>query len=1444
MSPNTLVDWVDFYAKQTPHAVALSDGQDEISYAELRHLSCRFAVRVLAATSTQRPLICIYQDRALSNVVAMIGIVRAGGSYTVLETGIHADYASKRLREIGPDLIVSDQALLPGLTGIGVPSITCDGLSEQAGDDAAPAYTNDIAYVLFTSGSTGTPKGVMVRHSSIAHYASTLFRYLGIVRCLHYAHVSSLAADLGNTSIFLALYSGGALFLVPDSYRKDPSAFFGFIDAHCINFLKMTPSHWLALSGANSGVKRSEPRLDYLLLGGEVLSVSTAAQIMASGVTENLVNHYGPTETTVGVIAHKVREQDLMGEHSSIPIGLPFGETQVLVIGGEEAALESAHGELYIGGPSVSAGYLNDPEQTAARFVHIEQRAGTFYRTGDKVFRDASGFLFCQGRIDRQVKIGGYRVELDHVEAELAALPQIAACAVESVQSGTNVFLVAAIVLSPQAKQCDARSISQALTIPEYMRPRFYRFYSRLPLNQNGKADRKRIQHDLRLQFEQQVDTAPDAAPAHDTPMDDIRRAWAKYLRFSTYTEHDSLFAVGGDSITAIQIISELQVNGYAITIQGFLDTPTMHGLYRKITAPANATGPLHDLDAIQVRRLSAAQESFFRHGFEDGNHWSQAFLLECLTRIDPRKLEQVVTLLTQVHPMLRTGYQRNGQEIRTVQRTIAAGDASCCSHHVAEELNDAAYQAMIFAQSARLQQKVDIERGDVFQVCLICSPGRNDHLLLIAHHLAIDAVSWRIVIDDIVRCYDALVRGEQPHSPVREDAFWHWTQHLHDAADILRADRAFWPPATADALPRAATTPAFEHQAQSCWSYFSEDECAAIANTIIRPLATSMDAVILAAFAQACQQVFPDAPQDIDVESYGRAILHDSVDVTRTVGWFTSTFPLAAADWRAPFSELLGCVTERVKHVPHLGVAYGLSDEAARPAPRISYNYLGQFNLTGGEHLQFAHARHHPGAVRGSNQRQYDLTLTVKLQAGALILDCNFSSHIPAATISTLLDAMRTIVLFQAGMEAVHVPCLIEPGTTSGLLAYVPPSLVPVTAVQRKKEFSAVLLTGATGFIGSHLLERLLAQMDGDIFCIVRADNDDRASERLLDALRWSFPQAGWTQLPARVNVLAGDIAQECFGLSQAAYAELCRQIDAVYHFAADTRLLGGKHEFFKNNVDGLDNVIRFAKQCGDAEIHYMSTLAVAGVNKQAQAKVFSETELDIGQDFNNNYEVSKFESEKRLNEYRALGGKVCIYRSGNVTADSRNARFQRNAQDNRFIQTIMALVRNGEYSSSSEDAIILSPVDLVADGVVSISLSAEHAAGVYHVESNDPVSYNDIYRTLRDMGLLRRAVSFSTLDKILLAKHDVQDKVIALGRFWAQRPERNVIYNNAKTTSLLARHGIRFPKLDQGWWYAFFDNLDCVKGAASTGPGMRSAAAMGVEHDPVDNTNSLNSL
>ncbi len=340
-------------------------------------------------------LLIIHAGRTVELIIGIVTALRIGKPYTIVEPGENAGRLIQQLSALGPILVLSDE------DRVAVPDSPYLSLQHaaQSRDDSLDVLSvgetqgDAIAYVLFTSGSTGKPKGVAVTQANIRHYTAGIRDKLGVPEGLRYAHVSTFAADLGNTSLFLSLLTGGSLHVVSNDCRKDPALLAEYLASECIQFLKLTPSHWNLLMQLLPEARRFQ--LNYLVLGGEPLTPTLAVASIGSGLAARVINHYGPTETTIGVLAHVLDEEDLCDKGAaSVPIGTPFGNTRILVEG-EDGVVRSgvATGELLIGGPSVAAGYYKDPDATAQKFVtglspYTETR---FYRSGDLVSTDERG---------------------------------------------------------------------------------------------------------------------------------------------------------------------------------------------------------------------------------------------------------------------------------------------------------------------------------------------------------------------------------------------------------------------------------------------------------------------------------------------------------------------------------------------------------------------------------------------------------------------------------------------------------------------------------------------------------------------------------------------------------------------------------------------------------------------------------------------------------------------------------------------------------------------------------------------------------------------------------------------------------------------------------------------------------------------------------------------
>ncbi|BBJ46887.1 hypothetical protein SSPO_096050 [Streptomyces antimycoticus] len=1270
----------------------------------------------------------------------------------------------------------------------------------------------DTAYVLHTSGSTGVPKGVMVTHANIRHYTESLLERLDITEPLQYAHVTTLAADLGNTCVFLALWTGGTLHLVDDATRRDPAGLLHYLHAEGIDVLKTTPSHWSVLFQAYGLDGATRPRLRHLLLGGELLPLPLARRVIASGVTATLVNHYGPTETTVGVSVHLLTSEtdlDALGDAASVPIGRPLGANRLFVRTSDGAFHErDATGELYVVGPSVALGYRGAPEATAAAFTEeVAARhpgLGVAYRTGDRVRADSHGVLEFLGRGDRQVKVRGHRVELGHVEAALRRMPGVTN-ALAMVLPGEQGRLVA-VVSAPGTRERSAWLRARAREVlPSYMVPDRIEVLDAFPRTGNGKTDLAA----LRQLVEESPTERLTARSSEDPLLEEVLTAWRRQLGHGDFTPHDDFSSVGGNSIDAIQVIADLQSRGHRVSAAAFLAEPTAAALTTRLRAGAAGEGtetterPVVPFPAEDTA-LSPAQEWFFRQRFAQPDQWNQALLLDADPPVRPEIMADAVADVVRLHPLLRTAFRPGPGGVRRVltepgtpfTSSTLPVDAGAAERHIEEA-------------ATACQQRIRVEDGTLLQAHLLLGTGRS-HLLLVAHHLCVDAVSWRIVTSDLAHCYAERLRGRAPSLAPAPTDFGDWATHLRVQTPVLADDLEYWGDITAPPLAPGAIGDNREGDAETIWFCLSRAQTDALYRSRLPP-----HAVLLGAFAQALATARGTDEVVLDVESHGRLPLDEALDVSRVVGWFTSTFPVRIAAVADDMTATVKATEAALADVPRLGVAYGLHDRPQRTD--VCFNYLGTLALPQDDELRLSPSRHRPGPVRGpENDRGYALKVTARLHDGQLAVDLSYPSRLnDSGQLNDLARGTRAHLLEAAGLPSEEGQFVVEPGSSTGLLVQVPRTLcfeqptgggLGRTGV---REYGIVLLTGATGFIGAHLLHLLLTRTSGTIHCLVR-DRDGRpAAERLRETLAWYLPDGDLDRYADRLIVLTGDLAEPAFGLSDQEYERLVREVDAVYHLAADTRLFGDRESFTRLNTEPVRAVVALASTGRPKDLHYVSTLAVCGTRPEGEPASFSEESLNIGQRFLNEYERSKYDAERIVHEFAAAGGAGFVYRTGNVTGHSVTGRFQRNGGDSRLVQLLRAAVQIGRVPRVNARTVALSPVDVVAEGILAISRSERVSGGTFHVDTHHEVPYADLFAALRELRFVLEpdeAADFAPLFADHLADGDEQ---IALAHFWASRPERNVRYDHSRTRRLLARLDVSFPAPDRAWLHAWLTGL-----------------------------------
>ena len=582
--PATVAELICRAATHAPEQPAVVSGALTLSWSELMARASRLARALQAQGVGPEVPVGLCLERSPDLITGMVGIILSGGAFVPLLPGDPAARLTQQIEESDLRFAVSDQAhrkLLPADL-----MVTCTDdpvLEALPGTPPLSAATSDsLAYVLFTSGSTGTPKGVAVTHANLLHYIQATADQLGLQLSgmpepWHCATVSTLAVDLGHTSVFLALCSGGVLHLVPDELLLDAAGYKEWMARQSIDLLKITPGHFQALTGPEFAPEHLPRR--WLVLGGEALTWSLVDPVLAA-CRCRVINEYGPTETTVGVCDFEPGSRDISGWASAtVPIGLPLPNTTAHVLDARQQPVPpGVPGELWIGGLGVARGYLGRAELTRERFVTRDGERR--YRTGDQVRRLPTGDLEYLGRLDTQVKIRGHRVELGEIEALIAGHPDVAACVVTAPVDAFGSRQVLAFVV-PRA---DSPGLAEKLRthlkerVPSHMLPSRIVPLASFPLLPSGKVDRRALQAPADLpKSEEAVPESPES-----TLEAVLIRIWEDLLPGRAIGPTDDFFALGGHSLLAARMVDEIaKVIGFKLPLAVLFRGATVRDIAR-----------------------------------------------------------------------------------------------------------------------------------------------------------------------------------------------------------------------------------------------------------------------------------------------------------------------------------------------------------------------------------------------------------------------------------------------------------------------------------------------------------------------------------------------------------------------------------------------------------------------------------------------------------------------------------------------------------------------------------------------------------------------------------------------------------------------------------------------------------------------------------------------
>jgi amino acid adenylation domain-containing protein/non-ribosomal peptide synthase protein (TIGR01720 family) len=1033
----TLQELFERQVAQTPDHTALVYENVSLTYRELNDRANRLAHYLQRFGVQPDQMVGVCMERSVDMVVSLLAIVKAGGAYVPIDPAYPAERIKYLIGDARLSILLTQEHLQGSLPLDGQEQETTliavdrgEWLTESAKNVGAAVTEQHLAYMIYTSGSTGNPKGAMVPHQGIVNrllWMQDAYRLTSADRVLQ---KTPFSFDVSVWEFFWPLLTGATLVVAQPGGHQDPAYLAELIRSAGVTTLHFVPSMLQVFLEEPSVSSCTSIR--QVMCSGEALPFSLQERFFERFDTAELHNLYGPTEASVDVTYWACERKS---DRTIVPIGLPIANIQLYVLDERLNPVPiGVAGELMIGGIGLARGYHNRPELTAEKFIP-NPLTGTpsdrLYRTGDLARYLPDGTIEYLGRLDHQVKIRGFRIELGEIETALAqhdALREVVVMARED-QPGEKrlaAYFTARDGAEPPSTQELQRFLKDSL--PDYMTPSFFVPLEKMPLTPNGKVDRKALPKP-----EIKRDRSASAYVAPRTKEEEIMAGiWQQVLRLDQVGVQDNFFSLGGDSILSMQIIAKANQAGLRLKPKDLFQNQTVAQLVRAAVPTKTVVEEKDEVagDAF----LTPIQHWFFEQKQPEPHHWNLPLMVECRERPDESALRRAVEAVVLAHDAFRLRYVQENGTWKQFHATPSTEGVS-----VRVDLSDfpvAEHRAQIEAHAEEMQSRLDLAAGPLVQViwydCGIAAPSR---LFLLLHHLISDGVTWRILLDDLELAYEQSRRGETIQLPEKSTSYQRWAKRLHEHAQspALQKELAYWThesrmevtPLPFDSANDGVNNVSMEGDAATLTVTISEAQTKALLQQVPRTYRTQINDVLLAALLQAFTRWKGDDTLLLDLEGHGREPLFDDVDLTRTVGWFTSIYPvLLGTEGETEPGEVLKRVKEQLRSVPQRGIGYGLlrhlGDEdvraqlAAVPKAQILFNYLGQFDQIFDTSKIFQSSAETGGAMRSPNStRTHLLDIVCRVTGGALEMQFTYGEGVfNRERVAELADSFREALL------------------------------------------------------------------------------------------------------------------------------------------------------------------------------------------------------------------------------------------------------------------------------------------------------------------------------------------------------------------------------------------------------------------------------------------------
>jgi amino acid adenylation domain-containing protein/non-ribosomal peptide synthase protein (TIGR01720 family) len=1039
------------HVERAPHAVALLHRSTPLSYRALNDRADRFASKLRTLGVVRDSVVALHCPRSAELVVGMLGVLKAGGAYLVLDQTHPNDRLSDILDNAQAQVIVTTRSLNPPPSRRNVALVyleECEGGGQAAGPPSSGdsfLFLDSLAYIVYTSGSSGRPNGCLIPHRALASHCVAVANHYHLHEGDRVLQFASPAFDVISEEIFPTLARGATLVLSPPDGSASFPEFMDLVAKAKLTVLNLPAGFWHAWVSYLAETRAELPSsLRLVIVGSDNVLARYVAQWQQLAPSHiRLCNAYGVSEATITSTVFDVPAHYPHRSIGSIPIGRPIANTQVFVLDQYRQPVPvGVPGELYIGGLGLARGYLGQPELTAARFVYDSAGENPrLYRTGDRVRLLRDGNLECLGRIDNQISVRGFRVEPEEVEGALLQHPAVFRAAVVATSDPHGENQLVAYVVAKPGSNVSAYELRSALAgrLPRHMVPSLFAMVPQLPLTVAGKVDRQALRSKPRPEPRLETDYALPTTPAEEA----LAAIWAETLGLQRVGIHDNFFGLGGDSILIIRIMSRANQAGLRLTPMQIFK----HQTVAELAAAAEIEPAFESEKTVSDAPfpLTPIQQWWADQDLPNSHHYNQALLLPINSELDVDALRQAIGHLLVRHDALRMRFTRGSQGWRQHY-----GNLDESVPFEVEDLSliaESARAAELSTRTARVQCRLDLTRGPLLRAVLFTSQPGFSRLLIVIHHLVVDGISWRILTDDLWAAYRQIARREPVQFPPKTASFQRWATRLGELAQsgTLAAQLDLFLALPFERIRKLPIDFAEGENVVGSEATVSialgPDETQEILQGALKWHRAEINDLLLSALVLALAEWSGSTAQLIDVEAHGREPLFEDCDVSDTVGWFTVICPYLLDPGRTSDAvTALKHIKAQLRSIPNHGIGYGLlrylsGDQSVRkrlaslPKAELSFNYMGRFTTPAiSAFLELPPES--CGPTRDPAQpRGYLLEINGHLSAAGLKFDWTFNRHRHrAATIREVAECFRRQLL-----------CFLDRRYPSQVPAYVP---------------------------------------------------------------------------------------------------------------------------------------------------------------------------------------------------------------------------------------------------------------------------------------------------------------------------------------------------------------------------------------------------------------------